>query len=445
MTALWLSPFFDANSRHRYDAKSYYKVDPRLGDLNLLKTLVQRAHQQGMRVIFDMVPNHTSSRHPFFVNSRSRTNAALRDFYVWSNALPPGWHLPWGRGDESARVWTRTDYGYYYHAFSPSMPDLNYLNPLVIQEMENVMRFYLNLGFDGIRLDAVRYLVEEGNTKTADAPTTHRVLKEFRTAVNEYPDDRYVVGEVWTDNDIVRSYYGNGNDELAECFNFQFSGSVAKTLEQADAEPIDANISYLCRNLPHGSTPANFLVNHDNAGSRTMTRYNKDLRKVRLAVALNLLEFGTPYVYYGEEIGMEGQNGNDQNMRRPFRWPDAEAQAKDPQSLEAWHRNLIHARLGNAALRHGDYRRVDTGDKQVYAFLRSASGQKALCLFNLNTTAAKELTLNLAGELTRNAYAIIGHNGEGPPAAYRISLKPGEVMVLSLDLPAEPICETPQN
>src|SRR6185369_8573229 len=153
---------------------------------------------------------------------------------------------------------------------------------------------------------------------------SHQVLREFRKMAREYSGDRYLVGEVWTSADVVRKYFGNGEDELVSCFNFQFAGSVADAIEKGDGSLLDGNLTYLCTNLPAGSFPANFLVNHDNAGSRSVTRYHKELRKVRLAVALNLLEWGTPYVYYGEEIGMEGLNGNDQNMRRPFLWKEAE-------------------------------------------------------------------------------------------------------------------------
>jgi alpha-glucosidase len=431
VNALWLSPFFDANSRHHYDAKSFYQVDPRLGDLNLLKTLVQQAHRRGMHVIFDMVPNHSSSRHPYFLNSRSATNAQLRDFYVWTNSPPQG-----------MRGWTRTDNGFYYNEFGRGMPDFNYLNPLVVAEMENVMRFYFNLGFDGVRLDAVRYLVEEGN-QTTDTPGTHQILKGFCKMAKAYSGDRFLVGEAWASNDIMKTYYGNG-DELTACFNFSFTGSVADSIEGADGAPVDGNISYFCHNLPRGFLPANFLVNHDNAGARSMTRYNHDLRKIRLAAALNLLEWGMPFVYYGEEIGMEGQNGNDQNMRRPFIWKNAEDQARDPNSLLSWHRNIIRVRLGNVALRHGDYRRIATSDQQVYAFVRSTPEQKVLCLFNLNTLETKQLTLNLALEFSRSAYPVVGRKGKGPPSAYRISLKPGEVTVLSLDVKAQKVCDTPE-
>jgi alpha-amylase len=445
VTALWLSPFFEADTRHHYDAKSYYKVDAKLGDLSLLQTLLREAHRRSLRVIFDMVPNHCSSRHPYFLNARAGSDALLRDFYVWTNALPGGWHVPWGSGNNSSRVWARTENGFYYGAFGAAMPDFNYRNPLVVEEMENVMRFYLNLGFDGIRLDAIRYLVEEDNSKAADALATHQVLKEFRTVTRDYPGDPYLVGEVWTSNEVVKTYYGDGRDELTACFNFQFTGSVAKSIENADGDALDGNIAYLCTNLPPGCFPANFLVNHDNAGSRSMTRYRKEMQKIRLAVALNLLEFGTPYIYYGEEIGMEGQSGNDRNMRRPFLWQEAQAQVKDPQSLLSWHRNMIRVRLENVALRHGGYRRIATGDPQVYAFVRDTPQQKVLCVFNLNTKAGKPITLNLERDLVSTAYPIVGTKGDGTPAAYKIALKPGEVAVLSLDVEAKKVCETPEN
>ena len=141
---------------------------------------------------------------------------------------------------------------------------------------------------------------------------------------------------------------------------------------------------------------------------------------------------------------MEGQNGSDQNMRRPFLWKNAEDQAKDPRSLLSWHRNFIRVRLGNAALRHGDYRRIAAGDPQVYAFVRSVPEQKVLCLFNLNTQEFKQLTLNLANEFSRAAYPIVGRTGEGPASAYQISLKPGEVTVLSLDVEAKKVGESPE-
>jgi glycosidase len=142
---------------------------------------------------------------------------------------------------------------------------------------------------------------------------------------------------------------------------------------------------------------------------------------------------------------MEGQKGSDRNMRKAFIWSNAEDQGKDPQSLLSWHRNLIRARLGNPALRHGDYRRIDTGDAQVYAFVRSSAEQKVLCLFNLNTTETKQLMLNLKDELVREAYPIVGSKGaggEGSASAYQIILKPGGIAVLSLDREAKKVCDS---
>jgi alpha-amylase len=307
----------------------------------LLRQLLERAHQRGMHVIFDMVPNHTSSRHPYFLEALANTNSPLRDFYVWTNSTPAG------------TGWRRTETGYYYSKFSPGMPDWNYENPVAHAEMENAMRFYFNFGFDGVRLDAVRYLVEEGS-KSTHTDGSHRILKEFRKILGEYPGaNLYMVGEAWTANPIMSSYYGK-EDEMINCFNFSFGSSIAYAIGQTNGTAINANISYFQQNLPAGYVPANFLVNHDDAGARSVTRYNKDMLKVRLAVALNLLEWGVPYVYYGEEIGMEGAKGSDRNIRKPFLWDTVPGQIEDPQSLFAWHRSLIRARLGNAALRHGD-------------------------------------------------------------------------------------------
>jgi alpha-amylase len=417
VNAIWLSPFFSANSRHRYDATSFYTVDPKVGNFDSLKQVIQKAHERGMHVIFDMVPNHTSSRHPYFVDSLSSTNSALRDFYVWTNSTSAG------------PGWRRAESGSYYSKFSPGMPDWNYENPLALQEMENVMRFYFNLGFDGVRLDAVRYLIEEGS-KSTDTDGSHRILKDFRKIVGEYPGaDLYMVGEAWAANPIMSTYYGKG-DEMINCFNFSFGSSIADAIGQTNGSAIDQNISYFRQNLPGGYVPANFLVNHDDAGARSVTRYNKDMLKVRLAVALNLLEWGVPYVYYGEEIGMEGAKGSDRNMRRPFLWNSVPEQINDPQSLFSWHRSLIRARLGSAALRHGDYKRVETEDPQVYAFLRSVTGETALCLFNLNTLEEKQVSLDVGKVFVKGYRVILGTVAATQGSSVKVTLKPGEAVVL---------------
>jgi len=335
--AIWLSPHYPSPQFDcGYDIADYNGVAPEYGSLDDFKQFLEEAHRRGMRLILDLVLNHTSDQHPWFIESRSCRGNPKRDWYIWRDGRdggpPNNWHAFFS---DSAWEFDPATEQYYYHVFFKEQPDLNWRNPQVKQAMFDVVRFWLDLGVDGFRIDAIGSVFEDpglpdhtaGHTprdlfsfvignqsdqpdedRTAylveqfkhvfqyqmDQPGIHELIQELRAVVDEYPD-RVLVGET---EEI--SYYGNGNNELDLVFNFSLMNSSKLT-----PRTIRANQEERLADLPSGAWPCNTLGNHD--APRMYSRYgdgkNNDAL-ARLHVALMLTLWGTPFLYNGEEIGM---------------------------------------------------------------------------------------------------------------------------------------------
>ena len=352
VTGVWLMPIMASPSYHGYDVTDYYQVNPEYGTNEDFKRLVEEAHQRGIRVIIDLVLNHTSSEHPWFIESQD-PDSPKRDWYVWSDVEPEGkgWH-PGVNG------------GYYYGYFGEHMPDLNYKNPAVTEEMHRVVRFWLQeMGADGFRLDAVKYLYEDGK-RIEHTPATHEWLKDFNKFYKGIDPQAFTVGEVWNDSGTSATYVG---DELDATFDFGLAEGMIQSAvsgkrvnaERAAQTTIDA--------YPPGQF-ATFLANHDQ--NRTRSRV-LDEGQAKTAATLQLAFGGVPFIYYGEEIGMQGTKP-DENIRRPMQWTaeggfttgtpwngyyedyrerNVAGQDADPNSLLNHYRDLIRLRSEHAALR----------------------------------------------------------------------------------------------
>ncbi len=406
VTGIWLMPIMASPSYHGYDVTDYNTVNPQYGANDDFKRLIAEAHKRGIRVIIDLVLNHTSSQHPWFLESQN-PQSAKRGWYVWSETQPAGqgWH-PGKNG------------GFYYGYFGDGMPDLNYKNPAVTAAIDEIVRFWLtDMQVDGFRLDAIKYLYEDGK-RIEHLPATHAWLREFnqfyKGVTPGVAPQAFTVGEVWSDTDTSAKYVGN---ELDTVFDFTLADAIIRSAlsgKQVDVERAQQNV---IRAYPPGQF-ATFLSNHDQ--NRTRTRLLDD-EQAKTAASLQLTFPGTPFIYYGEEIGMEGKKP-DENIRRPMQWtaeggfttgkpwhdyfPDIQtrnvaAQEADPNSILNHYRALLRLRNEHEALRVGDWQAIDTGSPAVYAALRWTARERILVLINLDSKAITDYSLNLAdGPLT---------------------------------------------
>ncbi|MBP1772947.1 MAG: Alpha-glucosidase/glycosyl hydrolase [Holophagaceae bacterium] len=400
VNTLWLSPIFECDYKganmHGYDTTDYYAVNDRFGTRADLKALLDAVHARGMRILFDFVPNHTSTKHPWF------TDAATRDsWYLWKSTPEAGWGFPWG-GGTTQDVWKQSGDRYFYTSFGvTSLADLNFYNPAVQSEMRKVQAYWLDRGFDGMRVDAVRYLCESGPGQAADQADTHARLQAFRALLDEYDSgdlhphpggdparhsSKVMLAEAWTNGPIgVAPYFGSGANEFHLCLDFSAPWAISDAITKGDGAKVTALWELEQQTFPAGQRSATFDSNHDNLISRPGTQYGGAKAKVILAEALTLLSPGTPILYYGNEIGMTGQSGTDLNLRQPMDWAAVAAQSGQPDSILSWCKYLIQARRAYPALR-GGYATLatDVGPGKALAYLRDAGTERVLVVANLS-------------------------------------------------------------
>jgi maltose alpha-D-glucosyltransferase / alpha-amylase len=423
ITCLWLMPFCESPLRDDgYDVSHYERLQPAYGTLDDFQAFLDAAHGRGMRVISELVINHTSDQHPWFQAARhAPAGSAKRDFYVWSDTPErySGARIIFSDVERSNWTWDPVAKAYYWHRFFHHQPDLNFDNPHVRQAVLKVMRFWFDRGVDGLRLDAVAHLFEREGTNCENLPETHAFLKEVRTSMDERYEGRILLAEVNDVPERLQAYFGHG-DECHMAFHFPLMPRLFMAFARERAEPI-VDIVTRTVDLPDGCQWALFLRNHDEltlsaldsseraglqdvyAPDRTM-RLNHGIRR-RLAPLLGhnrerlvqahalLLSLpGTPVLYYGDEIGMSDnvQLSDRDGLRAPMRWVDSErsgagvdAQAGDPASLLECVRRLISVRQGHAALRHGSVTFVPSENPHVLAFLRQAADEPVLVVVNL--------------------------------------------------------------
>ena len=405
ITAVWLMPIHPSPSTHGYDVTDYYDVNPQYGTLDEFRQLVDEARRRGIRVIIDLVLNHTSNQHPWFVQSQDPASPH-RDWYIWS-ASDPGYRGPWNQ-----IVWHPAASGFYYGLFWEGMPDLNYRNPDVTAEMHNVARFWLqDIGIDGFRLDAIGGLIEDGAV-TVETPSTHLWLRGFYAGCKEIRPDAFTVGEVWNPDDIVAPYIINRETDLA--FEFDLAAAILASVNNGTADEIRRVLVSGSSLFPAGQY-GTFITNHDMA--RVMTQLGGDAGRAKAAASVYLTLPGVPFIYYGEEIGMVGE-APEERGRRPMQWtggPNAEfsaaapwkpvdagfpavnvaAQETDPASLLHHYRRLVALRNHHSALRTGALTLVDSRNAGVFASLRVDTGEVILVVINLTGAPASDYGLSL--------------------------------------------------
>jgi len=403
VTGIWLMPVCDAPSYHGYDAVDYRSINPDYGTMADFEAFLAAAHARGIKVIVDFVMNHCSDQHPWFAAS-SGGDPSYRDWFRWEQG-DPGQTGPWGQ-----QVWHWHSSGYYYGLFWSGMPDLNYETQAVEDEMLATATWWLDtVGVDGFRLDAVLYILEEGD-QLQNTASTFRFWEDYTAHVKAVRPDVLSVGEAWTSTSTVLQYVGDGR--LDFCFEFDLAYAMLGAVNGGDAAGLAGKAAQVYSLYPYLQF-GTFLTNHDQ--DRVMNVVGFDESRAKLAAGLYMTLPGIPFVYYGEEIGMVG-SGAHPNIRTPMQWnggPNAgfttgtpwmavndnyelynvQAEDTDSGSLLEWYRRLIGARNGSQALRRGTYEPLASSTSQVIAFVRRYGGEAVLCMASTADHPAGSITL----------------------------------------------------
>lgn len=412
INALWLMPIHPSPSYHGYDVINYYAVNHEYGSMDDFKNLLEEAHQRDIYIITDLVLNHTSSQHPFFVAANSSSDSSYRNWYVWSDADPGnGWH----QGNQ----------GYYYGYFWGGMPDLNYENPEVTAQMDNVVRFWLDeVGVDGFRVDAAKHLIEDGDRRE-NAPATHEWYQDFYTKYKVENPQAYTIGEVYGAGGFIATTYQNEFDHL---FNFELASGFVNSANGGSNTGITSAYKFTLNDMPFGGY-GTFLTNHDQ--NRVMSVMYGSVEKAKVAASMLLTAPGTPYIYYGEEIGMQGVKP-DEDIRLPMQWNDVPNggfaceltepwrslseeyvhvnvanQLEDDDSLLNHYRELIALRKQHPALTTGAADLVDSDSTALFGLLRSTDLENVLALVNLTEETLQGITISMdSSPLSAGTYSF---------------------------------------
>lgn len=402
---IWLMPIMESPSYHGYDVRDYYRVAKALGTNDDFKSLVAAAHKRGIAVIVDMVLNHASEQWRPFQDALARPDSPYRSWFRFAPQRGP--NNRWGNNN-----WHKSPLRdeYYYGFFWKGMPDLNYEQPGALDEMKKVAAFWLNeMGADGFRLDAVKYLVEDGAV-VEDTPGTHRVLREYAEFVRRTKTGAFTIGEVFDSTGVLLSYYP---DQLDAYFAFEVADSLIAGVRRSDGRGILAPVVRLQRSVPPERVGL-FLRNHDQP--RTRTELGGDWGKTRVAAFLQLTLPGLPFIYYGEEVGMTGGKP-DELIRRPMSWgpreahagfttgtpwhslaPDSaatgvEAQTADTASLLNWYRQLMQWRAQHPVLARGIVTPLVMRDSTLVAWVTRDGDDAALVIANLGLGPAVDVAV----------------------------------------------------
>lgn len=406
---VWLMPIMQSPTYHGYDVTNYYDINRDYGTLGDFRAFVAAAHERGIHVIIDLVLNHVSSEHPYFVDALLDAESPYRDWFIWApQPRPaPGWTAP---------VWHRVPGRdeYYYGLFWSGMPDYDLDNPAVKAELERIARFWLtDVGVDGFRMDAVGHFFESPDGGWKHGPGTHPWLREFAGTVESIRPGAFMIGEVWDSIREILPYYP---DQLTAYFMFEIADGVIEAVRTGSPTRLVTAVEHLEAEVP-GHRWGVFLRNHDQ--TRTLTELEGDVARARLAASIMLTLPGIPFVYYGEELGMTGSKSDgDPRLRTPMAWtrgagvgfthgvpwhplqPDSltanvQAQDEDPTSLLNHYRRLIHLRSGSTALARGEFVPLQSADGTL-AYLRHSGDDVALVVANLGESPLASVDVSAA-------------------------------------------------
>ncbi|HMA30238.1 MAG TPA: maltose alpha-D-glucosyltransferase, partial [Casimicrobiaceae bacterium] len=450
VNTLWLLPFYPSPLKDDgYDVADYRNVHPQYGSRHDFRIFMREAHQRGLRVITELIVNHTSDQHPWFQAARrAPAGSSKRNFYVWSETDQKyrGTRIIFTDTETSNWAFDPVAKAYYWHRFFSHQPDLNFDNPSVRKAIFRAMRFWLDMGVDGFRLDAIPYLIEREGTTNENLPETHAVIKELRALVDAHYPNRVLLAEANQWPEDVREYFGNG-DECHMAYHFPLMPRMYMAIAEEDRHPI-VEIMQQTPEIPASAQWAIFLRNHDELTLEMVTskerdymyrmyaadaraRINLGIRRrlaslmdndpdrIKLMNSLLLSMPGSPIIYYGDEIGM-GDNiylGDRDGVRTPMQWaPDrnagfsradpqrlylppimdpvygfqavnVEAQLRDPASLLHWMKRLLAVRGASRAFGRGRLAFLKPGNRKVLAYLREYEDETILCVANLGRSA----------------------------------------------------------
>ena len=418
ITALWLMPIFPSPSYHGYDVTDYRNIDEEYGTMNDFKALITAAHARGIKIVIDFVGNHTSDQHPWFTASAS--NESKRDWYLW-NSNKPSYNGPWGQ-----EVWHERNGSYYYGVFWGGMPDLNYTNQEVTNEIKNTLRFWKEeVGVDGFRIDAVKHWIENGDQQENTAATLAwwRDLYVFQKSLDP---GLMTVGEAWTSTQNIALY---SDKRLDYCFEFDLSYALIDGINNQTNSGLKSKMSEIISTYETNQYGI-FLTNHDQ--DRSFYRFGMDERKAKLAARILLSLPGVPYIYYGEEVGMLGQKP-DEDIRRPMQWTSSANagfsstqpwhplnnnyanynvanQQFESESIWSQYQIWIKQRTRNTALRSGTYDIIETNNSRIFSYLRadSESNTAFAVVHNLSSQNTDDITIRINNSsLTEGTYNLI--------------------------------------
>jgi len=458
INAIWVLPFYPSPLRDDgYDIADYTSVHPSYGTLQDFKDFLAAAHNRRIRVITEMVVNHTSDQHPWFQEARSSRENPKRDWYVWSDTdnRYQGVRIIFVDTEMSNWSWDPISKSYYWHRFFNHQPDLNYDNPAVREAMWKVMKFWLDIGVDGFRLDAVPYLIERDGTSCENLPETHEIIRDFRKRIDLAYPGKMLLAEANQWPADVRSYFGNG-DEFHMAFHFPLMPRMFMAVKLEDRKPI-IEILEQTPQIPENCQWCIFLRNHDELTLEMVTDIERDYmydeyavdkamrinlgirrrlapmmendrRRVELLTGMLLSMPGTPIIYYGDEIGM-GDNvylGDRNGVRTPMQWNggwnagfsaadperlysplisnpvygyqaiNVDSQRRSAHSLLSWTKSVIQTRNAFRVFSRGSIEFLNPSNHRVLAYVRRLGEEKVLIVNNLSSSAqAVELNLQM--------------------------------------------------
>jgi len=487
VTAIWLLPFFPSPFRDDgYDISDYRDIHPAYGNLADFKKLVREAHRRGMRLIIELVINHTSDQHPWFQRARrAKPGSVARNFYVWSDTDEKykGTRIIFTDTEKSNWTWDPVASAFYWHRFFSHQPDLNFDNPHVVRAVLDTMRFWAELGVDGFRLDAIPYLCERDGTSNENLPETHAIIKGLRAALSADHPSALLLAEANQWPEDVKDYFGTG-DEAHMAFHFPLMPRIYMAIAREDRHPI-TDIMRQTPEIPESCQWAIFLRNHDELTLEMVTDSERDYlwsayaadrrarvnlgirrrlaplmendrRRIELMNALLLSLPGTPIVYYGDEVGM-GDNiylGDRDGVRTPMQWtPDrnggfsradpatlylppimdavygyqsvsVEAQSRSLSSLLNWMKRLIAVRQTLTVFGRGSLTFLYPTNRTVIAYLRQHEDVTVLCVTNL-ARSAQAVELDLSAFADRVPVEMLGKSTFPPigTAPYLVTLQ----------------------
>src|SRR6202034_2007063 len=476
VNTIWLMPFYPSPLKDDgYDIADYQNVHPQFGTLDDFRYMLQEAHRLGLKVITELIITHTSDQHPWFQAARhAPAGSPQRDFYVWSDTDQKylGTRVIFTDTEASNWTWDPVAKAYYWHRFFSHQPDLNFDNPQVIEAVFKIMRFWLDMGVDGFRLDAIPYLVEREGTNNENLRETHAVIKRLRAAIDDSYQNRFLLAEANQWPEDVREYFGDG-DECHMAYHFPLMPRIYMAIAQEDRYPI-IEIMQQTPDIPESCQWAIFLRNHDELTLEMVTSKERDymyttyaadhqarinlgirrrlaplmendMDQIKLMNSLLLSMPGSPILYYGDEIGM-GDNffiGDRNGVRTPMQWsPDrnagfsradpqrlylppimdavygspstnVEAQSRDPSSLLSWTKRMLAVRKTSRAFGRGARRFLRPGNRKILAYLSEFGDDTILCVANLSRSA-QPVELNLAPFKGRVPVEMLGRTAFPP-------------------------------